>query len=167
MSAISGNIYPDRQDRQPYELVREMWESWAFNVRTYIISMIWPVTAMEYAGCEEPDDLGFVLAMLGYANPSAAAGLCAELLSGCIPNKVSYMGVEGSRVVVLVGPSHWVTGSSGQSIAGAKLQEQWTTIRTKLPAKTGEYALEVVEVEEETSVAELLRTVVSQKLEAG
>ena len=126
--------------------------------------MIWPVTAMEYAGCEEPDDLGFVLTMLGYVNPSAAAGLCAELLSGCIPNKVSYIGVEGSRVVVLVGPSHWVTGSSGQSIAGAKLQEQWTTIRTKLPAKTGEYALEVVEVEEETSVAELLRTVVSQKL---
>ena len=34
----------------------------------------------------------------------------------------------------------------------------------QLPAKTGEYALEVVEVEEETSVAELLRTVVSQKL---
>ena len=101
--------------------------------------------------------------MLGYVNPSATAGLCAELLSGCLPNKVSYIGVEGSRVVVLVGPSHWVTGSSGQSIAGAKLQEQWTTIRTKLPAKTGEYALEVVEVEEETSVAELLRTVVSQK----
>ena len=99
MSAISGNIYPDRQDRQPYELVREMWESWAFNVRTYIISMIWPVTAMEYAGCEEPDNLGFVLTMLGYVNPSAAAG-----------------------------------------------------------------PLEIVEVEEETSVAELLRTVVSQKL---
>ena len=50
MSAISGNIYPDRQDRQPYELVREMWESWAFNVRAHIISTIWPVTAMEYAG---------------------------------------------------------------------------------------------------------------------
>ena len=126
--------------------------------------MIWPVTAMEYAGCEVPDNLGFVLTMLGYVNPSATAGLCAELLSGCKPNKVSYMGVEGSRVVVLVGPSHWVTGSAGQSITEAKLQEQWTTIRTKLPAKTGEYALEVVEVEEETSVAELLRTVVSQKL---
>ena len=66
--------------------------------------------------------------------------------------------------MVLVGPSHWVTGSSGQSITEAKLQEQWTTIRTKLLAKTGEYAPEVVEVEEETSVAELLRTVVSQKL---
>ena len=126
--------------------------------------MIWPVTAMEYAGCEQPDNLGFVLTMLGYVNPSATAGLCAELLSGCKPNKISYIGVEGSRVVVLVGPSHWVTGSAGQSITEAKLQEQWTTIRTKLPAKTGEYALEVVEVEEETSVAELLRTVVSQKL---
>ena len=164
MSAISGNIYPDRQDNQPYELVREMWESWAFNVRAHVISMIWPVTAMEYAGCEQPDNLGFVLTMLGYVNPSATAGLCAELLSGCKPNKISYIGVEGSRVVVLVGPSHRVTGSAGQSITEAKLQEQWTTIRTKLPAKTGEYALEVVEVEEETSVAELLRTVVSQKL---
>ena len=164
MSAISGNIYPDRQDNQPCELVREMWESWAFNVRAHVISMIWPVTVMEYAGCEQPDNLGFVLTMLGYVNPSATAGLCAELLSGCKPNKISYIGVEGSRVVVLVGPSHRVTGSAGQSITEAKLQEQWTTIRTKLPAKTGEYALEVVEVEEETSVAELLRTVVSQKL---
>ena len=116
MSAISGNIYPDRQDGQPYELVREMWESWAFNVRAHVISMIWPVTAMEYAGCEQPDNLGFVLTMLGYVNPSATAGLCAELLSGCKPNKISYIGVEGSRVVVLVGPSHRVTGSAGQSI---------------------------------------------------
>ena len=126
--------------------------------------MIWPVTAMEYAGCEQPDNLGFVLTMLGYVNPPATAGLCAELLSGCKPNKISYIGVKGSRVVVLVGPSHRVTGSAGQSITEAKLQEQRTTIRTKLPAKTGEYALEVIEVEEETSVAELLRTVVSQKL---
>ena len=51
--------------------------------------------------------------------------------------------------MVLVGPSHWVTGSSGQSITEAKLQEQWTTIRT-----TGEYALEV---EEETSVTRYMQ----------
>ena len=86
MDTISGSIYPDRQVD---ELVHEGWNTWAFHVSTYIISMIWPVTAMEYAECEEPDSLGFVLTMLGYVNPSAAAGLCAELLSGCVPNKVS------------------------------------------------------------------------------
>ena len=123
--------------------------------------MIWPVTAMEYAGCEEPDSLGVVLTMLG----SLRCGwLCAELLSGCVPNKVSHLGVEGSRVVVPVGPSHWITGSANQSITEAKLQEQWTTIRAKLPAKTGEYALEVVEIDEETPVSELLRTVVGPEL---
>ena len=67
-------------------------------------------------------------------------------------------------MVVLVGQSHWITGSAGQSISEAKLQEQWTNIRTKLPAKTGEYSLEVVEVDEEKSVSELLRTVVGPKL---
>ena len=148
MEAISGSIYPDRSVDQPCD----------------ILSMIWPVTAMEYAECEEPDCLGFVLTMLGYVNPSATAGLCAEILSGCMPSKISYQGVEGSRVVVLVGQSHWITGSAGQSISEAKLQEQWTNIRTKLPAKTGEYALEVVEVNEESSVSELLRTVVGPKL---
>ena len=42
----------------------------------------------------------------------------------------------------------------------------WRTARppTKLPAKTGEYALEVVEIDEETPVSELLRTVVGPKL---
>ena len=164
MDAISGSIYPDRPVDQPCDLVHEGWFTWAPQVSTYILSMIWPVTAMEYAECEEPDCLGFVLTMLGYVNPSAAAGLCAEILSGCVPNKISYQGVEGSRVVVLVGQSHWITGSAGQSISEAKLQEQWTTIRTNLPAKTGEYALEVVEVDEESSISELLRTVVGPKL---
>ena len=121
MEAISGSIYPERPVDQPCDLVREGWCTWAPQVSTYILSMIWPVTAMEYAECEEPDCLGFVLTMLGYVNPSAAAGLCAEILSGCMPSKISYQGVEGSRVVVLVGQSHWITGSAGQSISEAKL----------------------------------------------
>ena len=64
MNAISGNIFPDRQDRHPYELVREMWESWAFNVRTNIISMICPEFGVcsHNAGIRQPFRYGWAYA---------------------------------------------------------------------------------------------------------